>query len=112
MEAQMPDDDMSAKFARIQRLAAETEAEAVAEGGTVRVVAGPSGQIKEIDVRFNALELSGAELGDAITETIKAAGRQADRALAEEVGRLLGRAAPPSPFVSPVEGQGSEEQDR
>jgi DNA-binding protein YbaB len=94
MDARSPDADMSAKLAQVRLLAEEAEAEVVAEDGTVRVVAGPSGQIKEIDLRMSALELSGAELGDIITETIKAAGSKADRTLSEEIGHLLGREVP------------------
>lgn len=75
----------------------------------MRVVAGPSGQIKEIDLRFHALELSGAELGDRIGDTIKEAGRKADRGLAEEVGRLLGQTISSDPFNPAVK---NEEQDQ
>ncbi|THV30102.1 YbaB/EbfC family nucleoid-associated protein [Glycomyces paridis] len=106
MDAQLSDDDMSAKFARMRLLAEEAEAEVISEEGTVRVVAGPSGQIKEIEVRLHALELSGAELGDVITETLKSAGRAADRTLAEEIGRLLGREVPPNPFNGGTEERG------
>lgn len=102
MDSQPSDAEMTAKFAQVRRLAEEAEAEVVSEDGTVRVVAGPSGTIKHIDLRMHAFELSGAELGDAITDTLKAAGRKVDHALSEEIGRLLGRSVPPDLIGSPT----------
>lgn len=84
------DEDMQSKVARVQRLALEAEAEAVAEDGTVRVVAGPGGQVKELDLRLKAFQLSGAELGPVIVETMKAAMQQVERELSAEVNQIMG----------------------
>lgn len=84
----MPD-DMQSRVAEVQRLATETEAEAVSEYGEVRVVAGPSGVIKEIDLRMKAFQLSGVELGEEIVKTIKSATTKADQELSQQVDRIM-----------------------
>jgi DNA-binding protein YbaB len=81
--------DMHHKVAEAQRLAAETTAEAVSEDGAVRVVAGPGGEVREIDLRMSAFELSGVELGELTAATVKAATVAADAALAAAVRASL-----------------------
>ena len=81
---------MRSKVADIQRLATETEAEAVSADGEVRVVAGVSGVVKEIDLRMKAFELSGVELGEVIAETIKSATTKADQELSQQVNSIMG----------------------
>ncbi|WP_112141256.1 YbaB/EbfC family nucleoid-associated protein [Glycomyces dulcitolivorans] len=81
--------DIHSKLAEAQRLAAETEVEAVSEDGSVRVVAGPGGDVRMIDLRMNAFELSGLELGEITTATVKAATDEADRELSEAIRRTL-----------------------
>ena len=81
--------DMNNKIAEAQRLAAEVTAEAVSEDGAVRVVSRPGGDVKEIDLRMNAFELSGVELGELTAATVKAAQSAADAVLAEAVRASL-----------------------
>ncbi|WP_026928505.1 YbaB/EbfC family nucleoid-associated protein [Glycomyces tenuis] len=80
---------MQSKIARVQRLALEAEAEVVSEDGSVRVVAGPGGQIKELDLRLKAFDLSGVELGALIVATMKAAMQQVERELSAEVNQVM-----------------------
>lgn len=77
--------DMHDKIAEAQRLATEVTAEAVSEDGAVRVVARPGGDVQEIDLRLNAFDLSGVELGELTAATVKAATRAADAVLAEAI---------------------------
>ena len=86
----MPNEDMSAKGAEVQRIAAEAEAEAVSENGAVRVVAGPAGQIKLLDFQLSAFDMSGVELGELIVETIRSATRNADAAMEAAVNSVFG----------------------
>lgn len=89
----MSEDEVAAMQRRaqeVQRLAVEAEAEAVSEDGAVRAVAGPAGDIKVLDLRLNAFELSGVELGEAIVATVNAAEAKAKTELSEEIGRILG----------------------
>ncbi|MFG3342551.1 YbaB/EbfC family nucleoid-associated protein [Glycomyces sp. NPDC048151] len=85
-----PTADMQRKAGEIQRLAAEAEGEAVSEDGKVRVVAGAAGNIKVLDLRLSAFELSGVELGEVIVETIKAAERKVQADLSAEMSRIMG----------------------
>ncbi|WP_158630296.1 YbaB/EbfC family nucleoid-associated protein [Glycomyces terrestris] len=80
---------MQNRVAEAQRLAAETEAEAVSEDGAVRVVAGPGGDVRIIDLRMNAFELSGLELGELTAATVKTATDEADRQLSEAIRQSL-----------------------
>lgn len=92
----------------MQNLIARAEAEAVSEGGTVRVVAGPGGQTKEIDLRNHAFEMSGLELGEVIVATMRAAHANVQRELAEAVSRSTGIEVGPQTFgggLSPVVGE-------
>jgi DNA-binding protein YbaB len=82
--------DMQRKAGEIQRLAVEARGEAVSEDGTVRVVAGAAGDIKELDLRLSAFELSGVELGEVIVETIKAAEQKVQADLSAEMTRIMG----------------------
>lgn len=86
----MPDEDMAAKVAEVQRVAAEAEAEAVSENGAVRVVAGPAGQIKLLDLQLSAFDMSGVELGELLVQTIHAATRNADAAMEAAVNSIFG----------------------
>ncbi|WP_030144256.1 YbaB/EbfC family nucleoid-associated protein [Glycomyces sp. NRRL B-16210] len=89
----MTEDEVAAMQRRaqeVQHLAVEAEAEAVSEDGGVRVVAGPAGDIKVLDLRLNAFELSGVELGEAIVATVNAAENKAKTELSAEIGRILG----------------------
>lgn len=81
--------DIHSKLAEAQRLAAEVEVEAVSENGEVRVVAGPGGDVRTIDLRMNAFELSGLELGELTAATVKTATDEADRELSEQIRRTL-----------------------
>lgn len=81
---------MRNKVAEVQRLATEMEAETVSEDGEVRVVAGASGVVKEIDLRMKAFQLSGVELGEVIAATIKSATAKADQELSEQVNGIMG----------------------
>jgi len=82
--------DIQGRLAETQRLAAEATAEAVSENGEVRVVAGPGGEVKLIDLRIHAFELSGFEIGELTAATIKVAAAKADQALAASIRGLLG----------------------
>ena len=86
----MADNEMSAKVAEMQRLAAEAEADAVSEGGAVRVTAGPAGRVKKIDLEMSAFQMSGVELGELMVETIKAATRNADAVMESTVNEIFG----------------------
>jgi hypothetical protein len=55
----------------------------------VRVVAGPGGEVKEIDLRLGAFELSGVELGELTAATVKRATADADRRLSEGIRGML-----------------------
>lgn len=81
--------DMHEKVAEAQRLATEVTAEAVSEDGAVRVVAGPGGDVREIDLRMGAFELSGVELGELTAATVKTAAVAADAALAAAIRASL-----------------------
>lgn len=81
--------DMNEKVAEAQRLATEVTAEAVSEDGAVRVVAGPGGDVREIDLRMGAFELSGVELGELTAATVKTAAVAADAALAAAIRASL-----------------------
>lgn len=89
-----PTADMQRQAAEIQRLAVEAEGEAVSEDGAVRVVAGAAGNLKVLDLRINAFQMSGYELGELIVETIKAADRRVAAELSEAMARVMGTAAP------------------
>jgi len=83
--------DINGRIAAVQQMAAELRAEAVSEDGSVRVVAGPGGEVKEIDLRLSAFEMSGVELGELAAATVKRATADADRRLSEEIrGTLSG----------------------
>lgn len=88
-----PTADMQRKTGEIQRLAAEAEGEAVSEDGTVRVVAGAGGNIKQLDLRMSAFQLSGIELGEVIVATINAAERKVQADLSAEMARIMGTPA-------------------
>jgi len=85
-----PTADMQRQAAEIQRLAVEAQGEAVSENGAVRVVAGAAGNLKELDLRINAFEMSGYELGEMIVETISAADRKVNTELSEAVNAIMG----------------------
>ncbi|SDD84586.1 YbaB/EbfC family nucleoid-associated protein [Glycomyces harbinensis] len=89
-----PTADMQRQAAEIQRLAVEAEGEAVSEDGAVRVVAGAAGNLKVLDLRLNAFQLSGYELGELIVETIQAADRKVAAELSEAMTRVMGTATP------------------
>ena len=74
----------------IQRIAVETRSEAVSEEGEVRVVAGPGGSVKELDLRLNAFELSGVELGELIVKTLRAADEKVAAELSAAIERKMG----------------------
>jgi DNA-binding protein YbaB len=92
--AEDPTAEMQRQAAEIQRLAVEAEAEAVSEDGAVRVVAGAAGNLKELDLRLNAFQMSGYELGELIVETIRAADRKVNAELSEAMSRVMGTSAP------------------
>lgn len=85
----MSNEEIQRRVAEVQRLATETEAEAVSEDGEVRVVAGSSGVVKEIDLRLKAFQISGVELGEVIVQTIRSATGKADRELSEQVAGVM-----------------------
>jgi len=85
-----PTADMQRKAGEMQRLAVEAEGEAVSENGSVRVVTGAAGNVKVLDLRMSAFELSGVELGEVIVETIRAAERKVQADLSAEMGRIMG----------------------
>ncbi|WP_084546469.1 YbaB/EbfC family nucleoid-associated protein [Glycomyces arizonensis] len=93
----------------LQRLVAEAEAEATSENSAVRVLAGPGGQIKELDLRPNAFQMSGVELGEMIVETLRAAHTKVERELAVTISRETGMEMTPGdlgggvPGVDPIE---------
>jgi DNA-binding protein YbaB len=80
---------MHHRIAEVQRMAAELTAEAVSPDGAVRVVAGPAGEVKQIDQRLSAFELSGVELGEVTAAAVKTATSAADRELAARVRGLM-----------------------
>jgi DNA-binding protein YbaB len=85
-----PTVDMQRKASDIQRLAVEAQGEAVSEDGSVRVVTGAAGDLRELDLRLSAFQLSGVELGEAIVETIRAAEHKVQAELSAEMGRIMG----------------------
>jgi DNA-binding protein YbaB len=92
----------------MKNLVEQAEAEAVSEAGMVRIVAGPGGQVKEIDLRNHAFELSGVELGELIVSTMRAAHANLQRDLADAVSRASGIEVAPRAFgggLSPVTGE-------
>ena len=60
-------------------MVASAEAEVTSENSAVRIVAGPGGQVKEIDLRLEAFAMSGVELGEMIVETLNAAHAEVER---------------------------------
>lgn len=90
----MSDEEIRSRVAEVQRLAAETEAEVVSEDGGVRVVATPGGDVKEIDLRLKAFELSGVELGELIAETVKSAAAKAEQEMSTMVASTMGDVFP------------------
>lgn len=78
------------KSARLQQAITEIEAEVVAEGGAVRVIAGAGGQIHKIDLGLQVFELSAAELGPIVAETVRAAERAVDSKAQEAARAILG----------------------
>jgi len=88
-----PTADIHRQTAEIQRLATETEGEAVSESGEVRVVAGAAGSLKALDLRLSAFEMSGVELGEMIVATIKAAEQKVSAELSEAMSRVMGTSA-------------------
>ena len=92
----------------MRSLVEQAEAEAISEDGMVRVVAGPGGQTKEIDLRNHAFEISGVELGELIVSTMRAAHANVQRDLSEAVSRATGFDVKPQAFgggLSPVAGE-------
>ena len=83
-------EDMQQRARQVQQMAAQAEAEAVSENGAVRVVAAPGGRPKELDLRQNAFQMSGVELGEMIVETMRAANQKLESEMAAEVNRILG----------------------
>ncbi|PRY61251.1 MULTISPECIES: YbaB/EbfC family nucleoid-associated protein [Glycomyces] len=81
--------DIHSRLAEAQRLAAEVTAEVESEDGTVRVTAGPGGDIRRIDLSMSAFDLSGVELGETVTALVKAAADEADRELSEAIRQTL-----------------------
>ncbi|NUQ88600.1 MAG: YbaB/EbfC family nucleoid-associated protein [Glycomyces artemisiae] len=90
-----PAEDMRRKAREIERIAVELEGEAVSEDGSVRVVTGAAGNIKVLDLRMSAFQLSGVELGELIVETIRDADRRTQADLAQRVGAVMGTALTP-----------------
>ena len=93
----MPDADpldIAAKSARLQQTITELEAEAVSEGGAVRVTAGAGGNVREIDLRWQAFDLEAAELGPIVAETVRAAEQAANAKVQSAVGSILGDQIP------------------
>lgn len=99
--------EMQRKVQDVQRLAAEVESEAVSEDGAVRVVAGAAGNIRELDLRMTAFQLSGVELGELIVETIRTADQRVQTELSDQVTRIMG-----SPPDADVLGGGMPRIDR
>ncbi|MEU5155343.1 YbaB/EbfC family nucleoid-associated protein [Glycomyces sp. NPDC021274] len=85
-----PTADMQRKAGDIQRLVVEAQGEAVSEDGTVRVVTGAAGDLRELDLRLSAFELSGVELGEVIVATIRAAEHKVQAGLSAEMSRVMG----------------------
>jgi DNA-binding protein YbaB len=90
-----PAEDMRRKAKEIERLAAELEGEAVSEDGAVRVVTGAAGNVKVLDLRMSAYQMSGVELGELIVETIRAAGSKAQADMMQRVGTIMGTSLTP-----------------
>lgn len=89
----MPDNDpidIADKSVRLQQAIAEIEAEVVAEDGAVKVIAGAGGQFRKIDLGWQALQLSAAELGPIITEALRAAEQAVETKTRATVGEFLG----------------------
>ena len=86
--------DMQRVASEVQRMASEATAEVVSENGEVRVVAGPGGQIQELDLRYSAYEMSGVELGELIVATLHGAAEKLEAELTAEITRLMGAAMP------------------
>ncbi|GAA2269393.1 hypothetical protein GCM10009853_023670 [Glycomyces scopariae] len=100
----MPDDpaeEMRRRAEDIERLAVELEGEAVSEDGAVRVVTGAAGNVKELDLRMSAYQMSGVELGELIVATIREADRRTQADLAERVGAIMGVPLTPDDLGGP-----------
>ncbi|MQM27411.1 YbaB/EbfC family nucleoid-associated protein [Glycomyces albidus] len=107
-----PAEDMRRKAKEIERLAVELEGEAVSEDGAVRVVTGAAGNIKELDLRMSAYQMSGVELGELIVETIRAADRRTQADLAQRVGAIMGVAVAPDDLRGTVPAPAQAEESR
>jgi DNA-binding protein YbaB len=105
-------EDMRRKVKEIERIAAEAEAEAVSEGGAVRVVVGAADSIKAIDLRLSAFEYSGVELGEMIVATIREANQKVQADLAERVGAIMGLPVSPEAFDGSPDSSVREEDYR
>ncbi|MEU6857685.1 YbaB/EbfC family nucleoid-associated protein [Glycomyces sp. NPDC046736] len=81
--------EMRQRALDIQRMATEAQAEVVSEEGEVRVVSAPGGRVKELDLRLNAFQLSGVELGELIVETLHAADAKVTAELTAAITRSM-----------------------
>ncbi|HLU28594.1 MAG TPA: YbaB/EbfC family nucleoid-associated protein [Glycomyces sp.] len=96
----------------IQRLVASAEAEVTSENSAVRIVAGPGGQVKEIDLRLEAFAMSGVELGEMIVETLNAAHAEVERELAAMISRETGLAVTPEDIGGDMPDPGPSEKEQ
>lgn len=89
----MPDNNsrgMTDQAARLQQSIIEIEAEIVAEDGAVKVIAGAGGQVRKIDLGWQALQLSAAELGQIVTEALRASEQAVEAQTQIIVSDILG----------------------
>jgi len=78
------------KSRRLQQAIAEIEAEVIAEGGAVKVIAGAGGRFHKIDLGWQALQLSAAELGPIVTEALREAEQAVEAKTQSAVKDIIG----------------------
>ena len=91
--------DITARMRQVQEIVATATAELTSEDHEVTVVAGPRGAVRSVELSPRAFRLTGAQLGELVVRTIRAANAQVD---AEIRTALTGSSSlgPPAPSLS------------
>ncbi|GAB7045675.1 YbaB/EbfC family nucleoid-associated protein [Catenuloplanes indicus] len=74
----MDQTDIAARIRQVRELAATASAELTSEDHEVTVVAGPRGAVHSVELSPRAFRLTGAQLGELVVRTIRAANAQVD----------------------------------
>src|SRR5688500_7464048 len=91
--------DIAARLRQVRELAATATAELTSEDHEVTVVAGPRGAVRSVELTPRAFRLTGAQLGELVVRTIRAANAQVDTEIRTA---LIGASSlgPPAPSLS------------